>query len=396
MPLAGRHVVLGVSGGIACYKSCTLARRLTEDGAMVDVVLTTAATEFIRPLTFEALTGRPPITSLWVPERALAHLDLAKQPDLLILAPATAHLLARAAMGLADDFLTALILARTGPVLCAPAMNDAMYAHAATQANIRTLARRGWHFVGPEPGPLAEGPSDRPGRMSEPETILAVAQRLVAPPTRWKGRTVVVTAGPTREHLDPVRVITNPSSGRMGFALAEAALARGADVILIAGPTDLAPPAEAKTVRVETTADLQRAVAAVMKRADALIMAAAPADYRPVETAKTKRPRAQGRLTIAFEPTPDILATLKRPKKCVMVGFALETGNGIARAREKLREKGLDYIILNDALEPGAGFEVATNKVTILRTGGEPLVLPLLPKREVAERILDAVEQALT
>src|SRR3989441_8396479 len=198
MPFAGRHVVLGVSGGISCYKSCTLARRLTEGGALVDVALTAAAAEFVRPVTFEALTGRPVLTSLWERDRALAHIELAKQPDLVIVAPATANVLARAAMGMADDLLTALLLARTGPVLVAPAMNDAMYAHPATLANLKTLATRGWHFVGPETGPLAEGPSDRPGRMSEPETILAAAERLLIPPGRLTGKTVLVSAGPTR------------------------------------------------------------------------------------------------------------------------------------------------------------------------------------------------------
>jgi phosphopantothenoylcysteine decarboxylase/phosphopantothenate--cysteine ligase len=396
MALAGRHVVLGVSGGIACYKSCALARRLTEDGAMVDVVMTAGATAFVGPVTFEALTGRPVFTSLWERDHALAHIGLAKHPDLVILAPATAQLLARAAQGLADDLLTALLLARTGPVLCAPAMNDAMYAHPATQANLKTLLARGWRFIGPETGPLAEGPSDQPGRMSEPEAILAEAQRLLAPAGPWKGRTVVVTAGPTREHLDPVRVITNPSSGRMGFALAEAALARGAEVILIAGPTDLPLPLGGKAIRVETTADMQRAVQAVLKGAHALIMAAAPADYQPVAPASAKRPRATGTLTVQLAPTPDILASLKRPKGCVMVGFALETGDGLAKARQKLQDKRLDVVVLNDALEPGAGFQVATNKVTILRKGGAPLELPLLPKRDVAERILDVVEQALT
>jgi phosphopantothenoylcysteine decarboxylase / phosphopantothenate---cysteine ligase len=402
MSLAGRHVLLGVSGGIACYKSCTLARRLTEDGATVDVVMTAGAAEFVRPLTFEALTGRPVLTSLWEPGRALSHIGLAKTPDLVVLAPATAQLLSRAAQGLADDLLTALLLARTGPVLCAPAMNDAMYAHPATQANLATLAGRGWHFVGPDVGPLAEGPSQRPGRMSEPETILAEVGRLLAPATagglggRWTGRTLVVTAGPTREHLDPVRVITNPSSGRMGVALAEAGRARGADVVLIVGPTELALPAGMKTIRVETTAQMQRAVQDALPGAAALIMAAAPADYRPVEQAKTKRPRANGRLSLQLEATPDILASLRRPKGCVVVGFALETGDGLAKATKKLQDKRLDVVVLNDALEPGAGFEIATNKVTILRPGEAPLALPLLPKRDVAERILDVLEQALT
>ena len=398
MPLAGRHVVLGVSGGIASYKSCVLARRLTEAGAAVDVVLTAAASEFVRPVVFEALTGRPVLTSLWQPERALAHIALAKTPDLVILAPATANLLARAAMGLADDLLAALLLARTGPVLCAPAMNDAMWAHPATQANVKTLGKRGWQFIGPEAGPLAEGPSERPGRMSEPEAILAAAERLLAGQGggRWAGRKVVVTAGPTREHMDPVRVITNPSSGRMGYALAEAALARGADVVLITGPTELPLPAGAAAVRVETTAEMQRAVQAVLKDAQALFMAAAPADFRPASTADRKRARSDGHLTLELEATPDIIATLQRPKTCLMVGFALETGDGLARAREKLQTKRLDFVVLNDALEPGAGFEVTTNKVTIVSKAGEPVILPLLPKRDVADRILDLVESALT
>ncbi|PYP92634.1 MAG: bifunctional phosphopantothenoylcysteine decarboxylase/phosphopantothenate--cysteine ligase CoaBC [Gemmatimonadetes bacterium] len=390
MAFAGRHVVLGVSGGIACYKSCTLARRLSEGGAVVDVVLTAAAAEFVRPLTFEALTGRPVLTSLWERDRALAHVGLAHAPDLVIVAPATANLLARAAMGLADDVLTALLLARTGEgegegkggraVLAAPAMNDAMYAHPATRANIQTLATRGWQFVGPEIGPLAEGPSERPGRMSEPETILAAAERLLLQRPPWQGKIVVVTAGPTREHLDPVRVVTNPSSARMGYALAEAAYARGADVVLISGPSDLPLPFGVTAHRVETTAEMQRAAQAVVKRAALLVMAAAPADYRPAKPAATKRPR-----------------TGDAALKCVVVGFALETGgDGLARAQTKLREKALDYIILNDALEPGAGFEVTTNRVTIIGKERQPVELPLLPKRDVAERILDAVEQSLT
>ena len=398
MSVPGRHVVLGVSGGIACYKSCTLARRLTEAGATVDVVLTAAAAEFVRPVTFEALTGRPVLTSLWDRGRALAHIDLAKHPDLVILAPATASVLARAAMGMADDLLTTLLLARADrPVLAAPAMNDAMYANPATTANIATLTTRGWHFVGPEIGALAEGPSERPGRMSEPEAIFAAAERLLGHnnSSKWSGKRVVVTAGPTREHLDPVRVITNPSSGRMGYALAEAARARGADVVLVSGPTELAPPAGLPTTHVETTEDMQRALQTLVPNADALIMSAAPADYRPKSREGKKRPRSAGPLTVELEATPDILGSLQRRKGMVVVGFALETGNGLANARAKLQNKALDYVILNDASEPGAGFEVTTNRVTILGRNGTQVDLPLLPKRDVAERILDVVEEAL-
>ena len=398
MSLAGRHVVLGVSGGIACYKSCTLARRLTEAGASVDVVLTAAAAEFVRPVTFEALTGRPVLTSLWERGRALAHIDLAKHPDLVIVAPATASILARAAMGMADDLLTTLLLARADhPVLVAPAMNDAMYANPATTANIATLTKRSWHFVGPEIGALAEGPSERPGRMSEPEAIFAAVERLLGhtSSSKWSGKRVVVTAGPTREHLDPVRVITNPSSGRMGYALAEAARARGADVVLVTGPTELTPPAGLATTHVETTQEMQHALQGLVESADALIMSAAPADYRPKNPADTKRPRGAGALTVELEATPDILGSLKRRKGMLVVGFALETGNGLANARSKLQNKALDFVILNDATEPGAGFEVTTNRVTILGRNGTQVDLPLLPKRDVAERILDVVEKAL-
>ncbi len=400
MPFAGspRHVVLGVAGGIACYKSCTLARRLTEAGATVDVIMTAAAAEFVRPVTFEALTGRPVLTSLWQRGHALAHIDLAKHPDLVIVAPATASVLARAAMGMADDLLTTLLLARADrPVLAAPAMNDAMYANPATTANIKTLKERGWHFIGPEIGALAEGPSERPGRMSEPEAIFAAAERLVGhhDTSKWSGKRVVVTAGPTREHLDPVRVITNPSSGRMGYALAEAARARGADVVLVTGPTELAPPTGLALTRVETTEEMQHALESLVPNADALIMSAAPADYRPKSPADTKRARSAGPLTVELEGTPDILGSLKRRKGMVVVGFALETGNGLANARAKLQNKALDFVILNDATEPGAGFEVTTNRVTILGRNGTQVDLPLLPKRDVAERILDVVEEAL-
>ena len=400
MPFAGRHVVVGVSGGIACYKSCILARRLTEAGATVDVILTAAAAEFVRPVTFEALTGRPVLTSLWERGRALAHIDLARDPDLVIVAPATANILARAAMGMADDLLTALLVARADrSVLAAPAMNDAMYANPATTANIQALTARGWHFIGPEIGALAEGPSERPGRMSEPEAIVAAAERLLTgghnSKSKWSGKRGVVTAGPTREHLDPVRVITNPSSGRMGYALAEAARERGANVVLVTGPTELTPPAGLPTTHVETTEEMQHALQGLVATADALIMSAAPADYRPKTHADKKRPRSSGALTVELEATPDILGSLQRRKGMVVVGFALETGNGLANARAKLQNKALDFVILNDATEPGAGFEVTTNRVTILGRNGTQVDLPLLSKRDVADRILDVVEEAL-
>jgi phosphopantothenoylcysteine decarboxylase/phosphopantothenate--cysteine ligase len=359
----------------------------------VDVVMTPSATEFVGPATFEALTGRPVLRSLWDPGRALDHVHLAREADIVVVAPATANVLARAAQGLADDFLTALLLARTRPVLIAPAMNDRMYAQEATQKNLAMLKERGWHVVGPATGALAEGPSEQPGRMSEPEEILAQVERLLrAPSSRLNGKRVLVTAGPTREALDPVRVITNRSSGRMGYAIAEAAFARGAEVVLISGPTGLSSPSGVGLVRVDSTEDLCNAVTKALPGADVLIMAAAPADFRAAEPAGEKRPRSEG-LTLSFEPTVDVLAATARhrPQKLITVGFALETGARVERAREKLRSKHLNLIVLNDATEPGAGFEVGTNRVTLVRADGET-PLPLLSKRDVAEKILDRVE----
>jgi phosphopantothenoylcysteine decarboxylase/phosphopantothenate--cysteine ligase len=394
---AGRRVVLGVSGGIACYKSCTLARRLTEAGARVDVVLTPAAAEFVRPPTFEALTGRPVLGSLWEPGGALSHVRLGQQADLVLVAPATAHLLARMAQGVADDFLTTLLVAATGPVLLAPAMNDEMYAHPQTRANVERLRARGVGFVGPEVGALAEGPSERPGRMSEPETILAHAARLVRGSGQLRGRRVVVTAGPTRESIDPVRVVTNRSSGKMGYRLAEAAWERGADVVLISGPVALPPPIGVHLLGVETTQELEAAVRQELPGADVLIMAAAPADFRPSDPSDSKRARNDGALAIPMEPTVDILNATREQRRpgSVMVGFALETGDALAKGRAKLERKDLDLIVVNDALERGAGFEVDTNRVALLERDGAARILPLQSKREVAEAILDAVERTL-
>jgi phosphopantothenoylcysteine decarboxylase/phosphopantothenate--cysteine ligase len=394
---AGRHVVVGVSGGIASYKSCILVRRLVEAGATVDVVMTEGAAEFVRPLTFAALSGRPVLTSLWQPEAALGHVRLAQAAELVIVAPATANLIARVAQGIGDDLLTTLLLARERPVLLAPAMNDAMYANPATQANLRTLAARGVSLVGPEIGPLAEGPSNRLGRMSEPETILAHAERALRREGPLEGRRVLVTGGPTRESLDPVRVITNRSSGQMGVRLAEAAWARGAEVVLITGATRFADPVGARVVRVDSTADLEAAVSRELPAADVLIMAAAPADYRPKRASEIKHPRNEGGLEVAFEPTADILTRTVANRKpgAVIVGFALETGEAVAKGKAKLERKRLDLIVINDALEPGAGFEVDTNHVTIMAKDGTAREVPPGSKRAVADAILDSVEARL-
>jgi phosphopantothenoylcysteine decarboxylase / phosphopantothenate---cysteine ligase len=389
----GRHVTLGVSGGIAAYKSCILVRRLAEAGALVDVVMTQGAAEFVRPLTFEALSGRPVLASLWTPGTALQHLSLAQQPDLIIVAPASASLLAKVAQGVGDDLLTTLLLAHTAPVLLAPAMNDEMFANPATQENLAVLAKRGFQFVGPETGPLAEGPSDRPGRMSEPETILAHAARVLNRTGPLAGRRVLVTAGPTRESLDPVRVVSNRSSGKMGYRLAEAAWERGAEVVLISGPSSLPRPTGVQLRAVESATDMEKAVRHELPQSDVLLMAAAPADYRARTPGQTKHARAAGPLNLELEPTPDILAgTMSiRRKGAVIVGFALETGDAESKAAEKLKRKNLDLIVVNDALEAGAGFEVDTNRVTILDRNGGRKALSLMSKREVAEAILDEV-----
>ena len=397
MRLAGRRVLLGVSGGIASYKACTIARRLTEAGAAVDAVLTAAASEFVRPITFEALTGRPVLASLWERDRALSHIHLARDAELIVLAPATANLLARAAVGIADDLLTAILLATRAPVLMAPAMNDEMYAHPATQANVDALERRGWVRVGPATGALAEGPSDRPGRMAEPEEIVAFAERLLrAPASPLAGRCVVVTAGPTREFLDAVRVVTNPSSGRMGYAIAAAAFARGARVLLLSGPSALPTPWGVERRDVRTTEELHEAVEDALPGTDVLVMAAAPADYRPARRAAGKRARGEGRLTVELEATADILestAAARRPGG-VAVGFALEHGDGLERARAKLKRKALDLIVLNRADDPEGGFEVETNRVSFVTADGSR-DLGVLSKREVAERLLDEIETRL-
>jgi phosphopantothenoylcysteine decarboxylase/phosphopantothenate--cysteine ligase len=395
--IAGRHVVLGVSGGIACYKACVVARRLTERGADVETVLTAAAAEFVGPVTFEALTGHPVITSLWQPGRALDHVRLGRETHLIVVAPATAHLIARMAQGMADDFLTALLLARSAPLLLCPAMNDRMYTHPETQANLALLRSRGVQVLGPATGPLARGEGEGPGRMVEPEAIVAYAERRLRSAAPWDGRRVLVTAGPTREALDPVRVVTNRSSGRMGHALASAAWLRGAEVILVSGPTALDAPWGVETVRVETTSQMAEAVAGALPLCDVVLMAAAPADHRMSAPLERKAPRADGALRVELEPTTDILvATVERRKKgAIVVGFALETGDAVAKARAKLKTKHLDLVIANDATEPGAGPEVPTNRVTVVSAeGAEPL--PLMTKGEAAEAILDRVQVLLS
>lgn len=394
-PFDDRQLLLGISGGIASYKSAWLARLLSKAGAAVDVVMTRSATEFVGPVTFEALTGRPVHTGLFDPGRALDHIRLARAADLVVIAPATADLIARAATGQADDLLTAALLATEAPVLMVPAMNDRMWAHAQTQRNVEHLRQLGYHVLEPDEGMLAAGEGSGPGRMPEPETIFAHVGRLLEGATPLSGRRVVVTAGPTREPIDPVRFLSNHSSGKMGVALAAAAWRRGADVLLIAGPLSVAPPTGVRVESVSTTEEMATAVERALPTAHALIMAAAPADFRPAEPASDKIKKESAPPAVPLAPTRDILRSTRdaRGSDTVVVGFALETRDVIEHGRAKLAAKALDLIVVNDATEEGAGFAVDTNRVTLLDRDGNQEALPLLSKSEVADRILDRVEK---
>lgn len=395
-PYARSRILLGVTGGIASYKSAWLARLLTKAGAEVDVVMTRAATEFVGQITFEALTGRPVHAGLFEQGRALDHIALARQANAIVVAPATADFLARAATGQADDLLTAVLLAAACPVLLVPAMNDHMWAHPQTQRNVNHLRTLGYRILEPDQGDLAAGEGSGPGRMPEPETIFAHVGRLLDRGS-LAGKTVLVTAGPTREAIDPVRFISNHSSGKMGVAIAAAAWRRGADVSLIAGPLSIAPPPAIEVIAVQSTGDMKEAIDRALPTADVLIMAAAPADFRPSKPQGSKIKKTESPQPIALAPTSDILRSTisKRRSGAVVVGFALETDDVLSNGRKKLVAKDLDLIVVNDATEPGAGFGVDTNRVTLIARHGEDTVLPLMSKAEVADAILDHVEALL-
>lgn len=395
-PYAGSRILLGVTGGIASYKSAWLARLLTKAGAEVDVVMTRAATEFVGAITFEALTGRPVHAGLFEPGRALDHIALARGATAIVVAPATADFLARAATGQADDLLTAVLLAATCPVLLVPAMNDHMWAHPQTQRNVEHLRTLGYRVLEPDQGDLAAGEGSGPGRMPEPETIFANVGRLLEAGS-LSGKKVLVTAGPTREAIDPVRFISNHSSGKMGVAIAAAAWRRGADVSLVAGPLGVATPPAVEVTAVESTRDMKDAIERALPWADVLIMAAAPADFRPANAATAKIKKSDSPQPIALAPTSDILQTTKSKRRpgSVVVGFALETNDALSNGRKKLVSKDLDLIVVNDATEPGAGFGVDTNRVTLIARDGGDAVLPLMSKAEVADAILDRVEALL-
>ncbi len=395
-PWDGKRVLLGVTGGIAAYKVVQVARDLTQLGAEVDVVMTRSARAFVGEVSFEGVTGRSVRSEILEPGQALEHIRLARAADVVCVAPATADFMARTAAGRSSDLLGAILLATRAPVLVCPAMNDAMWAHPATMANAERLRELGYRLVGPAEGPLAYGEGAGAGRMEEPEVIVQHIGRALEPEGRLRGRRVVVTAGPTREAVDPVRFLSNRSSGRMGFALAAAAWRRGADVELVTGPTLLDPPPGPLVEVVETAEEMREAVARASTDADVLIMAAAIADFRPKDPPTRKIKKSKALDAIALEPAPDVLTDTAdaRPSGCVVVGFALETDDGEANARKKLAEKGMDLIVLNET-GPDSGFEVETNRVTLIEREGESEEVPLLEKEQVADRILDRVERRL-
>lgn len=393
------EIALGVSGGVAAYKAAELVRRLQQEKLDVRVVMTRSAQEFIRPLTFAALTGQRVITDLFGAEAggganvesAIEHIAVAQQIRLLVVAPATANIIAKFARGVADDFLTTLYLATTAPVIVAPAMNVNMWEHSATQENVDILRARGVRVVDPDEGYLACGMTGA-GRLASTETIVRAVRNVLGLRDDLRSETILITAGPTCEDLDPVRFFTNRSSGKMGYALAEAALRRGARVILVSGPTALEPPASAELVFVRTTEEMHRTVLNGLAEATVVIKAAAVADYRPVTPRPKKIKRGTGRLTLELEPTPDILADVARQKgERIVVGFAAETEDVAAHARAKLAAKGADLIVANDVTQEGAGFDSETNIVTLLGRDGREVVLPRLTKLEVADRVLDEV-----
>jgi phosphopantothenoylcysteine decarboxylase / phosphopantothenate---cysteine ligase len=392
------RITLGVTGGVAAYKAAELVRRLQQDAFTVQVVMTRGAREFITPLTFAALSGQKVITDLFAEssgeanlESAIEHIAVAQRTDLLLVAPATADILAKFARGIADDFLTTLYLASTAPVVVAPAMNVNMWSHAATQENVEMLRARGVKIVDPDEGYLACGMSGA-GRLAGQEAIVAAVHEALHAVRDLAGEKVLVTAGPTRENVDPVRYLTNRSSGKMGYAVAEAAARRGAHVILVSGPTSLEAPVGVERVDVRSAEEMHRAVVEKVAECSIAIFAAAVADYRPADPNGQKIKRTNESMNISLEPTPDILASVARNKgERLIVGFAAETDHVAENARKKLAAKNADLMVANDVTAEGAGFDHETNVVTLFARDGRDLALPRMSKSEVAHRILDEV-----
>jgi phosphopantothenoylcysteine decarboxylase/phosphopantothenate--cysteine ligase len=389
--LANKTIILGITGGIAAYKAADIASKLTQAGASVEVVMTESATRFITPLTLRNITGRPVVTDMFQPasEYSVEHIALAEAADAVVIAPATANTIARLAAGMADNMLCCVVLATLAPVVIAPAMNDNMFQNSITRENLAKLKARGFTIVDPEYGRLASGKKGR-GRLAENDRIIKAVEQVLAKNGELAGKRIVVTAGGTQEPIDPVRHIGNRSSGRMGYALAEAARDRGGEVKLITAPTSLPEPAGVEVVHVRTATEMKKAVTGAVAKADALIMAAAVADYRPKATAKSKiKKESAESLVIELVRTPDILAEVKG--KFIKVGFAAESEGLVANARKKLQQKNLDLIVANDITDADSGFDVDTNKVTLIDRDGKVEELPLMSKREVAERVLDRV-----
>jgi phosphopantothenoylcysteine decarboxylase/phosphopantothenate--cysteine ligase len=392
MVIKDKTIVLGVTGGIAAYKAAELTRLLIKSGCNVHVIMTKAATEFVTPLTFQTLSRNPVHTDLFslIQEAEVGHISMADRADLFVIAPATANVIGKIANGIADDLLTTTVMATKAPVLLAPAMNCNMYENPIVQGNIEKLKGLGYHFIEPETGELACGYEGK-GRMAEPADILEEMETILSPKD-LKGERILITAGPTFEAIDPVRFIGNRSSGKMGYALAKMALRRGAEVTLISGPSSLKPLRGVRFISVESAEEMGKAVMANLKDATTVVMAAAVADYTPVKVASSKMKKGKEPLSLELEKTLDILSEIGKKKgKRLLIGFAAETENLVANAKKKLKEKNLDLIVANNVKEPGAGFGVDTNIVTIIDKKGNIEELPKMPKEDVAWRVLDRV-----
>ena len=385
--LNGKQILFGVTGSIAAYKAIEIVRRLTENGADVSVIMTDAACRFISPITFEAISKRPAHIDLF--NGYFKHINLVKEAHMFIIAPASANTISKIACGIADNLLTTTYLAYEGPVLIAPAMNSRMYKNPTVQKNIRELEKAGAIFIGPESGELACG-EEGIGRMAEIGDIIEAVKSALTPKD-LKGHNILVTAGPTREAIDPIRFLSNRSSGKMGYAIAKAAYRRGADVTLISGPTALKPPTGITFMPVENARDIQKAVLNNFQKSTIVIMAAAVCDFAPSVICQTKIPKTK-KIAVNLEETPDILHKLGRKKgKRFLIGFAAETGMNIQRAKDKLKDKNLDLIVLNDVTQKGAGFDLDTNIATLINRKGETTALPLMKKEDLANVILDRV-----
>ena len=394
--LTGLRLVLGVTGSIAAYKAVSLLRALVREGATVDVAMTRAASKFIAPLTFEVLSGRPVATGLFQAHGEMKHLSLPEQADAIVVAPATANFLAKAALGLADDLLSTMLLTARCPLICAPAMDGGMWGHPTVTAHVQALRARGVVVIDPEEGPLASGRLGQ-GRFAEEERIVSVVRTALKPKRDYEGQRLLLSAGPTQEAIDPVRYISNRSSGKMGYAIAEAAHQRGAQVVLVSGPTSLPPPAGVEMVAVETAEEMAKQMTTRLSWSTVVVMAAAVADFRPKQAATRKlKKHDRPTDTLHLEPTVDILTGLSsRRTTQVLVGFAAETDDLLTHAKSKLASKGLDVIVANDVTRQGAGFGSDRNAVTVLERDGRTTEFPLKGKRELADDILNVTRRWL-